>query len=157
MNLINLNISFEDQLYNISKGREEFGNTSLNSTSVRNIVKDHLNENEKSVQIGLVILYIPAFIVGLLGNICLAAIIVRCKSLQNAINLCLCNLAVADLSGKFNSFFQRFYFKPNVYFKCCNHFRNERITSTLWLMFGIINRNYATPLMFTFKAEKRTR
>lgn len=104
MKIINNNISFEDQSYNISTVREELSNTSLNATVVRNIVKDHLNENGNSVHFGLVLLYIPAFIVGLLGNIFLAAIIFRWKSLQNATNLCLCNLAIADLSGKSNSF-----------------------------------------------------
>jgi hypothetical protein len=98
------NNSFEDETYNLTF-HEELSNTSLNATFVRKIVKDHLLEKENnSVHLGLILLYIPTFLMGLFGNIFLAIIIVRRKSLQNATNFCLCNLAFADLSGKSYTF-----------------------------------------------------
>jgi hypothetical protein len=99
------NNSFKDEAYNFTSFREEFSNTSLNATFVSKIVKDHLlKEEDNSVHFGLILLYIPTFLMGLLGNIFLATIIVRRKSLQNATNICLCNLAFADLSGKSYTF-----------------------------------------------------
>lgn len=78
-------------------------NFTLNQTLLKNMLKDHLlgNINKKeSVAVGLVVLYIPALIAGLLGNGFLTVVILSKRRLRNLTNIFLCNLAVADLSGK---------------------------------------------------------
>lgn len=83
-------------------------NFTLNQTLFKNMLKDHLLGNihqKESVAIGLVVLYIPAFIAGLLGNGFLTVVILSKRRLRNLTNIFLCNLAIADLSGKLSDKF----------------------------------------------------
>lgn len=83
---------------------ETYSNDTLNHTVLRTLIENHLLghfELESSVAYVLVVLYIPAFLVGLLGNGILTLIIVSKRHLRNLTNLFLCNLALADLSGEF--------------------------------------------------------
>lgn len=94
--------SFPEDSLN-STSNTSFFNFTLNQTFVRNLLENHLLRQinrKESVAYGLVVLYIPAFIAGLLGNSFLTVVILSKKRLRNLTNLFLCNLAVADLSGK---------------------------------------------------------
>ncbi|XP_045158873.1 QRFP-like peptide receptor isoform X2 [Mercenaria mercenaria] len=99
-------MEFQDIISAAETGFSNFSNSStlnftLNQTLVRDLLEDHLLAHvnlKESVAYGLVILYIPAFIAGLLGNGFLTMIILSKKRLRNLTNLFLCNLAVADLS-----------------------------------------------------------
>lgn len=78
-------------------------NFTLNQTMLRNMIEDTLLGNiyrKKSIAFGLVVLYVPAFLFGFFGNGCLTAVILSKRRLWNLTNLFLCNLAIADLSGK---------------------------------------------------------
>jgi hypothetical protein len=95
-------ISLSETSFN-NASNSTFFNFTLNQTFVRNLLENHLFgqiNRKESVAYGLVVLYIPAFIAGLLGNGFLTVVILSKKRLRNLTNLFLCNLAVADLSGK---------------------------------------------------------
>lgn len=78
-------------------------NKPLNDTIFRNLVQDHLYVGDGSFVMSLLVfLYIPVFIAGFLGNGLLMFIILARRRLRNGTNLFLCNLAFADLCGKFN-------------------------------------------------------
>ena len=75
-------------------------NISLNKSILKGLLNDHFT-NSSDDYLVFVILYIPAFIVGLFGNGLLALIVIckrRCRSMTNYF---LCNLAFADLAGEF--------------------------------------------------------
>ena len=77
-------------------------NGTLNETLLRALLEDHFlnhkDENE-SVALGLVILYVPTFLAGIIGNGLLAVVILARRRFRNVTNFLLCNLAVADISG----------------------------------------------------------
>lgn len=49
--------------------------------------------------VGLIALYVPTFLAGIIGNGLLVYIILSRRRFRNMTNLLLCNLAFADLSG----------------------------------------------------------
>lgn len=96
-------ISMSDIKFENSSNSTVF-NFTMNQTIVRDLLENHLLghfKREESVAFGLVVLYIPAFLAGLLGNGFLTVIILSKQRLRNITNLFLCNLTIADLSGKF--------------------------------------------------------
>lgn len=77
-------------------------NATLNETLLRILLESHIGKikSKDSVTIGLVMLYVPTFLAGIIGNALLAVVILTRRRHRNMTNLFLCNLAVADLSGK---------------------------------------------------------
>lgn len=78
-------------------------NQSLNKSVLWDIINDQFlssNEINESVSIALVVLYVPVFLIGILGNGSLTVIVLSRKQLRNVTNLFICNLAVADLAGE---------------------------------------------------------
>lgn len=89
--------------YNLSDG---MGNETLNHTQMRNMVQDHILDTQGFPDRGsilLVVLYVPAFCAGFIGNGLLAYIVTTHRRLRNSTNLFLCNLAVADLCGRYEA------------------------------------------------------
>lgn len=97
---LQLDLNMETLLDFYSTGNYSINGT-LNDTLLRALLESHLLENIKSdnVALGLVILYIPAFLAGIVGNGLLTLVILARRRFRNITNLLLCNLAVADLSG----------------------------------------------------------
>ena len=96
-----------DSLYNCTNDRLELKNGSaqysLNETVVKDILNDHVFKTSTvldPMSVCLVVLYIPVFIVGILGNGVLTVLITCRSQLRNITNIFLCNLAIADLAGK---------------------------------------------------------
>lgn len=76
-------------------------NGTLNNTMLRAMLENHFlgkNKSASTVAIGLVILYVPVFLAGIIGNGLLTLVIIARRRFRNITNLFLCNLAVADLS-----------------------------------------------------------
>ena len=79
----------------------------LNETQVKDIFDDHVSKSSTVfdiLSICLIVVYIPVFLIGLFGNGLLAVLIVFRKQLRNMTNVFLCNLAIADLAGRFQFF-----------------------------------------------------
>ena len=81
----------------------------LNETYLRSIVESHFRSDviPKPEHIILVILYVPVFLLGFLGNGMLTIIIITRRQIRSVTNLLLCNLAVADLGGEFSHFLSK--------------------------------------------------
>ena len=78
-------------------------NLTLNETILRALLEDnflHQSLQNESIALGLVILYAPTFLAGMIGNGLLAIVILARRRFRNVTNFLLCNLAMADLSGK---------------------------------------------------------
>ena len=78
-------------------------NASLNESILWDIVNDHFlssSDGYDSATLVLVALYVPVFLLGILGNGFLTVIILTRQQLRNVTNLFLCSLAVADLAGE---------------------------------------------------------
>ncbi|XP_060596397.1 QRFP-like peptide receptor isoform X1 [Ruditapes philippinarum] len=76
-------------------------NGTLNETLLRALLEDHFldhKDKDESVALGLVILYVPTFLAGFVGNSLLAIVILARRRFRNVTNFLLCNLAMADLS-----------------------------------------------------------
>jgi hypothetical protein len=85
-----------------------FGNDSkistLNDTFLRTFLEQHLAGQtglNNHVTLVLVVLYVPLFFGGLIGNGLLTLVICARKRFRNITYLLLCSLACADLSGIF--------------------------------------------------------
>jgi hypothetical protein len=79
-------------------------NGTLNETLLRALLEDHFldhKDKDESVALGLVILYVPTFLAGFVGNSLLAIVILARRRFRNVTNFLLCNLAMADLSGNY--------------------------------------------------------
>ena len=63
----------------------------------------------------LFLLYAPVFIIGLLGNACVIAVVLFSSRFRNMTNLYLCNMAVSDFAGR-----NRFFIKYNTGKYKCN-------------------------------------
>ena len=78
-------------------------NVTLNETFLRSLLEDHFlhqRDQTESIALGLVILYVPTFLAGMIGNSLLAIVILARRRFRNVTNFLLCNLAISDLSGK---------------------------------------------------------
>ena len=62
--------------------------------------------NLKEENVALMCLYVPVFLMGFLGNIVVAALVLSFQQLRNSTNLYLCNMAIADFLGNVWSLFQ---------------------------------------------------
>jgi len=118
-NITLLNKATQEHMENITSF-----NISLNFSFWEGILNDHF-ASPPSDYLVFVILYIPAFIVGLVGNGLLALIVICKRRFRSMTNYFLCNLAFADLAGKYWS---------NACVCCCNvlshNFNTYAILST---------------------------
>ena len=106
-------------------------NESLNDS----ILWDILNENFlastdsfDSASVALVVLYVPVFIFGILGNGFLTVIILTKKQLRNLTNLFLCSLAAADLAG--DVFFVVHKVNMHIQYICSNYLASKMTISS---------------------------
>ena len=74
-------------------------NGTLNRTAVKDLLHDHLFALSFD-HIGLVIIYVLMFLIGLLGNGFLSVTLFCRRRFRNITNFFLCNLAIADLAGR---------------------------------------------------------
>jgi hypothetical protein len=89
-----LNKTFEDN--------ETIYNFTLNDTFLRTLLEQHLYGQtgiNDHVTLVLVVLYVPVFLGGFIGNGLLTLVICARRRFRNITHLLLCNLACADLSG----------------------------------------------------------
>lgn len=76
----------------------------LNETFLRSLFESHIlgpAARSDILTFGLVVLYVPTFLSGLIGNGLLCLIILSRRRFRNITNLFLCNLTIADLAGTF--------------------------------------------------------
>jgi hypothetical protein len=81
---------------------ETIFNFTLNDTFLRNLLEQHLIGQtgiNDHVTLILVVLYVPVFLGGFIGNGLLTLVICARRRFRNITHLLMCNLACADLSG----------------------------------------------------------
>ena len=92
----------QTSLYNVSDRNNltQF-NLTLNISILRDILQSHFFDTEiDDKTIALVAIYIPIFLLGILGNGAVLFIICCNRRLRNITNLLLWNLALTDIAGK---------------------------------------------------------
>ena len=107
---VNMNDAFQElwNFVNYTNGTNfsniaEFSNTSqtLNISMLRHILQSHFFDTSLELEvIILVAIYVPIFLLGVLGNGIIILIIFSRPQLRNITNLFLWNLALADIAGK---------------------------------------------------------
>ena len=76
-------------------------NLTLNISILRDIIKSHFFDTEiDDKTIALVAIYIPIFLLGILGNGAVLFIVSYNRRLRNITNLFLWNLALTDIAGE---------------------------------------------------------
>ena len=87
---------------NVSEGNNLIQhNLTLNITTLRHILQGHFFNTEiDNRTIILVTIYIPIFLLGILGNGAVVFLICSRRQLRNVTNLFLWNLALTDIAGK---------------------------------------------------------
>lgn len=103
-----LNRFFHIGKANTSTGLSNLVNTTDNRSliSILDDFKDQLNAHDVTSNIVLTTVYVPVFVMALIGNALILTIVLSNASMKTMTNLLLFNLAVADLSGrKLNVFF----------------------------------------------------
>jgi len=80
----------------------------INDTLLRSLLERHIlgpAQGSDIFTVGLIVLYVPTFMSGLIGNGLLCLIILTRRRFRNITNLLLCNLTIADISGRSNNCF----------------------------------------------------
>lgn len=100
--------------------------TFLNLTEVFQDYAKGMTLGTEPSEILLVFLYSVVFMISFFGNVSVLLLITLTRKLRNITNMLLSNMAVADLSGKWNfiSFHfldlsMSFFFSVSIYLSCC--------------------------------------